>query len=195
MNTTRRTADLIARIDQLERRQARLAKLVGVALLVLLVAASASAPRAQPSVLEATEFRLVDQKGEMLARLAADLGDPQLVLMSPSGAMASVTPRLLSISSISPLRDENRTALFSMRVGSDSVGSGIRIAGAHGELRFVSVNGAPTLELVDSAGHLRVAVGRTRLSRPATGSTEITSEASITLFDAHGNVIWRAPLG
>jgi hypothetical protein len=184
--------DTLVRIAKLERRQGLLTVLLVFVLSASILGARLAPQASQTAVVEATEFRLVDEDGLLQARLAADFGDPQLALMSASGAIASVTPRLISLSRLDDLVN---TASFSAAIGADSTAAGLYVAGGDGGFRFSSVDGAPSLEVLDSDGNVRVIIGKATLSRTRTGSTEITAESSIVLFDADGNVVWRAPLG
>ena len=51
----------------------------------------------------------------------------------------------------------------------------------------------PSLELYDSTGALRAVLGSTELKNARTGSTEIRAPSSLVLFNEEGNVVWSAP--
>jgi len=194
MEKSCRCQGLASRIDAVERRLATYRRLVVVALAaVVSTAAIHSRPREQVGPVEATEFRLLDANGEQVATLssgASGLADPQLMLMSRDGWALSLTPRLIT---------QMRTPItvgdieFNMMVSADSMASGLRLGGPSGGLRFVAMDGAPALELVDADGQVRAILGQAHLTRAATGSTEITAPSSLALFDQDGSTVWRAP--
>jgi hypothetical protein len=138
---------LIHRIEDLERRLRRTRVIGIVAFLAIILMASVQArPSEQEASLEATEFRLVDQNGNLKGLWTTALGDPQLALMS-EGWMVSLTPRLVSQGLAGP----NEIDLpFDIRVAGDSLAAGVRFGGPQGQLRFVSTDGAPSVELIDA---------------------------------------------
>jgi hypothetical protein len=53
--------------------------------------------------------------------------------------------------------------------------------------------GVPVLNLSDKGGRTRAALGVTTTVDKRTGAETKTTESTLTLFDAMGNVIWKAP--
>jgi hypothetical protein len=181
---------LTVRIDRLERKVANYRRVSALVALTLITMGSMQArSRDQIGPVEATEFRLIDRSGEPVGMLTTAYGDPQLALMSKGGWHLSLTPRLIAQSKMAATSD----LAFNMRVGADSLAAGFRFGGPGGSVRFISADGAPALELVDAEGRVRAILGRSALTRRATGSTEITAPASLVLFDEQGSTVWRAP--
>lgn len=183
---------IMARLTKLERDNRRLRWTIGIIGLLALTATTAAATRSRaPAVVTAREFQLVDSSGTSVGRSTSEDGG-QFTLISPSGALASLTPRLLTIDGTA-LHDPAKGLGFTMQFVHDTTAVGLRVGGPGGELQFASLDAGPLLKIVDRNGTPRVEAGVTQLTRTQTGSTEITSPASLLLFDTAGHVLWRAP--
>lgn len=179
----------VARLEASNKRLRMFLIVFGCAVVAMGATRMEDQRRVAAEVVQATEFRLVDSQGNMRGTFTTMQGYPQLSVLSSSGAVASLTPHQISLSRAG---DVIGTGTFTLQFAEDSTAAGLRIAGEHGEMRFVALKDGPAFEIRDSTGNPRVVVGTTRLSR-TTGSTEITTPASILLLDQQGHVVWRAP--
>jgi hypothetical protein len=169
------------RLLKLEEQNRRLKQLGAAA---LIVAASLLVMGQAPSkkTVEANEFILNDDKGNVRARLRMGLTAPQLELV-----------------------DEKGTARVRLRGGYSLVGgpvnfSGISLFDEHGRERGTfdaDENGAEIMVsgpvTVSEEQGFQATLGTTDLVTPRSGETHKTSAASLVLFDKSKNVIWKAP--
>ena len=128
-----------------------------------------------PKVIEAEQFRVVDEEGKTMARL------------SLAGLFIYDPPNVLPIARYDYMGLKLNVENGFVHLSRD----GILLLESHGtSLKFDPVLG---LSLHDSEGNLRVALGTTRLEHANTGSTEIRAPSSLVLFDEDGKVVWSAP--
>lgn len=175
-------AELIQRLEKLERDNRRLKRL-GVAALVLTAAFGAVyAARPIPDIIKAHAFVAVD---------AAGVGRVAMYGTSPAGPVI-----LLGLHRVPGLH-----GLMAPDVSIDdtpSEGPGIqltRLGHPKGTLTLsFSPSGEPTVSLNDANG-FAMDLGGTRMVATTTGATQRTSAASIVMFgnDKKHHVIWRAP--
>lgn len=167
------------RLERLEQQNRRI-KVAASVLVVALCAvallagpllhnqASAQAASA-PRVVEANEFRLMDDNGKVRAKLCMDRDGPSLDFFN-----------------------ENRKTGASLSVG--RVGPLLALYDKSGDIRLgleVGLDG-PVLGLYDEDFRRRAAFGVHRVTTPS--KKIITYPASsLLLFDAESKVIWKAP--
>jgi hypothetical protein len=188
--------DLQDRLLKLEKQNRRF-KQLGVAALVipalLLVMGQAPSKR----TVEANEFILRDDSGNVRARLSTaerhitgpgvskpvTLGgsEPALTLFDEKGQMR-VTLDQEEIVFFDP-QGPPRVTL------GDGLGADLWLVEGDGSLATLTPN---SLELSDNGG-FAAKFGVTDLVTPRTGETHKTSAASVVLFDKDKNVIWKAP--
>ena len=186
----------LARLERANRRQKRIGTLVVVvAAVVLLVAAvvllSGQAKGKNLQDLEVRSLTLKDKAGKRRALLAvvADRS-PTLALFDKDGKLraqfrvgADGSPGLF-------LHDKTtmpRAALILDGLFLHDKDSKTRAALTAGE------DGSTGLVLFDKDGKKRATLGVTTTVNKRTGAETKTAESTLTLFDAKGGVIWRAP--
>lgn len=213
-------SELVNRVEQLERDNRRLKRL-GAALLVLVAALGAIyAARPVPHKIEAHEFDVVDGAGRVRIRLSTTPVDTSVDVLDAQGNRAASMEANLGFSFITAGKDGGDVALLtsSAQLGS-SVGVGYApdwsavVGGKSGKALLdalksyrtrlqsgpsvnmaVSPSGGANITLQDAQG-FSTDLGSTGTVTQATGETQHTSAASITMFgnDKDHHVIWQAP--
>ncbi|MGH9357712.1 MAG: hypothetical protein ACRD1O_00885 [Terriglobia bacterium] len=204
-------AELVKRLEKLERDNRRLKRSALAALMlaaVLLAGYAASCSRNQrasgarnaPEKITAHEIDLTDSSGKVRVKMYADeKGATGIVLSDAKGkkraAVAVDSSGGTAGIALTDAQGEPREMM-----GVDSSGApGIWLDDAQGIPRAsmaVSSSGNPTIELTDAQG-FGMTLGRTSTATPTTGQTQRTSAASIVMFGKSKSkdhpVIWRAP--
>ena len=208
-------ADLAGRVAKLEQDNRRL-KRAGLAVAAVLVAvplAGATLPRQVPEVVTARAFRVLDEAGNLWARL-----DPSGLAFHdaiPFGPRTTLTTdglffydadlegrTTLDFDGLS-LHDDDGKSLTTLTT------DGLFFYGADGEVRTIlnayglslhDDDGKRLTTQIDPAGlhvydgdkKIRAQIGAADLVTPSTGA-ETHYPAAVVLFDADGNVIWKEP--
>jgi len=166
------------------------------------------------TVIEAQEFRVVDDEGNNRAILGitpesqvglylldslgnsrtqisteAD-GGGNIAIRDKTGiaafAVAALEGEKSSVPVMTFIRDEYFATLGASGISfSKSFNAHISIS--------VQKDAGPSLSLKDNLGKIRAVLGTTNLKHPDTGSTEIRAPSSLVLFDEEGSVVWSAP--
>ncbi len=208
------------RLDRLERESRRL-KVTGAALLLALAVVGSMGqvlPKAVPKVVEAEQFVVREQNGNLRASLgvagvasALTLFDQNGKLYATLGGRGDSTPHLELYAQTGPARAslgilDGRPALIHRNesgkleaTASLSIGWGgvpaLMLDDQNGKLRAalsVQANG-PSLDLFDEKENTRAVLGHAALESKTTGIVEQRPASSLVLFDKDGKVIWKAP--
>ena len=164
-------------------------------------------------VIEAREFRVVDEDGGTLAILGqvgsfykrtglvllgssslpsaefviGELGSPDLTMRKDGKTVVALSEfNGVGMLSLSELRG------FSSHL----LPGGLALHGPNLELMMslsMEPEKGPSLILYDQDGNVRAALGTTELKNTRTGSTEIRAPSSLVLLDEDGKVVWSAP--
>lgn len=188
-------AELVKRLERLERDDRRLKKFGAAALVVAAILGTMAATRPVPQKIVAHEFDVVDGAGNVRAELHIFKGEPSFGLFSSTGELRAS----MNVEDGSP-----HVGLYG-EGGSPMIGLGIRANNFMGlvfsnspssdPLSIGVVAGErPTIELADAEGY-RMDLGSTQTVTPATGQTQQTSADSIVMFGSgkKHRVIWKAP--
>ena len=180
----------IARLERQNRRFKRFgtAGLIFVALLIVM-------GQAYPSrkVVEANDFILRDDSGNMRARLFVT--EKLTRKMSVPGIAEPVQVTFAPRSVLALYDDKGQTAAF---IDDDSLSftkSHVLISGGIltiGDDASALVVSQYSVGLYDEQGY-QTTLGRRALVTARSGESHLTSAASITMFDKNKNVIWKAP--
>jgi hypothetical protein len=182
--------DLQERVLKLEKQNHRF-KQLGVAGLIVpaLLLVMGQAP--SKKTVEANEFILRDDSGNVRARLEVDKGVAQLLLFDPDGSekigidSGTVGGKdMITLSGASVMLHHNSE--FGLLVPDTLVMTSAAEQTSGMEL------GRGGLRVTDVQG-FSASFGVTDLVTPRTGETHKTSAASLVLFDKEKNVIWKAP--
>lgn len=213
-------AELIARLERLERDNRRL-KRSGLAVFVIAAAlCGIYAARPVPQIIKAHEFEVVDGAGRVRIRLSTTPGEASVAVLKAQGnRAASMEVDYPGLSFIVAGQYGGDVALLTSSAHNSSVGVDYApdwdavVAGKSGKaLRdalksyrtrlengpsvdmSVSSSGRTSITLQDAQG-FSTDLGSTDTVIQATGATQQTSAASIVMFgnDKRHHVIWRAP--
>jgi hypothetical protein len=183
--------DRLANLEKQNRRfkQFGVAGLVGVTLLLVMAQAPAK------KTVEANEFILRDDSGNVRARLAMPYEEtgsmPQMVFLDSKGNATLILEGGISgvLGGSVQIVDEHQKRV------------GMFAASVDGGTLWVSPKGKGSslvrlepgkMEILDDQGFEAV-VGTQDLVTPTTGETHKTSAASLVLLDKNKGVIWKAP--
>ncbi len=120
-------------------------------------------------VIEAQEFRLLDDEGTVRSRwITSSMGGAILIFQHEDGTNVADFGNFFGAPQLSMGTYENRMVVLR-----------------------VSSSGDASLTLSDRDGNSRAAFGRTELKNNRTGSTEIRAPSSLILFDEEGKVVWE----
>ncbi len=126
-----------------------------------------------PKVIEAREFRVVDEEGKARIELTSRIsGAPALVFYGDREGDFRVILDQSSLEIYGPDKNQKDYSRLHFLVSSET---------------------GPQIILVDEHANYRAVLGSTQLTHPDTGSTEIRAPSSLVLFDEYGNVVWSAP--
>ena len=182
--------DLQGRLLKLEKQNRRF-KQLGVAVLTVPAILLLMGQAASKKTIEANEFILRDDSGNVRARLEVDKGVAQLLLFDPDGSekmgidSGTVGGKdLITLSGASVMLHHN--AEFGLLVP-DTL-----LMGSAAEQTSRMELGRGGLRVTDVQG-FSASFGVTDLVTPRTGETHKTSAASLVLFDNEKKVIWKAP--
>jgi len=140
----------------------------------LLMPQSVLAQDSPQKVIEAEQFRVVDQDGNIRISLGTGVLGGTYLSLSDEKKQA----RILLI-----VNDEGIPTLILLH--SDATTSGVPMA--------LSTNQGPSIQIYDSENQLRTALGTIHLKNTGTGSTEIRAPSSLVLLDEEGDLVWSAP--
>jgi hypothetical protein len=188
-----------ARFEDLERKllsleeQNRRLKQLGAALLVLVTSLIVMGQAPSKKTVEANEFILRDDGGNIRARLfvtaknttnmtVPGLTEPVPVTTNPKPALALYDEK----GQVSGVLDDDSVSFFKSSV---SLGGGILTIGDQTSGVVVS---RYSVGLFDEQG-FEATLGRRALATPRTGETQMRSAASLVMFDKNKNVVWKAP--
>lgn len=185
--------------EELERRllsvekQNRRLKQLGAALLVLVTSLVVLGQAPSKKTVEANEFILRDDGGNIRARLFVTakststmnipgFDKPVPVTLNPKATLALYDDK----QQVSGVLDDDSISFLKSHV---SLGSGLLTIGD----QTVGVVISPySVGLFDEQG-FQTMLGRSSLVTPRTGETQMRSAASLVMFDKNKNVIWKAP--
>jgi hypothetical protein len=179
----------LLKLEMQNRRLKRLgaAALVGVALLLAMGQAPAK------KTVEANEFILKDDSGNIRARLFVTAKSTTNMTIPGIAQPMPVTSNLKSMlalyddkGQVSGVLEEDSITFtkYRMSLASGTLSMGDETAGV--------VVSPYSVGLFDEQGYSS-ALGRTALAMPRTGEKQMTSAASLVMFDKNKNVIWKAP--
>jgi hypothetical protein len=184
--------DLRQRLTRLEEQNHRfkrlgVAGLLGIALLLVM----GQAPPTK--TLEANEFVLRDDGGNIRARLFVTAKKSTTMSVPGMNAPVPVTfnpkPTLAlydETGQVSGVLDDDSISFFKSHV---SLSSGLLTMGDETSGLVLS---RYSVGLFDEEG-FETTLGRTALITPRTGESQMTSAASLVMFNKGKNVIWKAP--
>jgi len=184
--------DLHDRILKLEKQNRRFKRL-GVAALIVpaLLLFMGQAP--SKKTIEANEFILRDDGGNIRARLFVT--EKNTTKMAIPG-MAEPVPITFNPKAMLALYDEKGKAIGMLDDDSLSFSkSHVFLSGgvlSMGDQTAAAVVSPYSVSLFDEQG-FEATLGRTALVTARTGEKQMTSAASLVLFDKNKNVIWKAP--
>lgn len=166
-------AELVRRLEELERDNRRLKRFVVAGLAVAAAFCAVYASRPVPQTITAHEFDVVDSSGKVRESLYTVGGEPDIDLLDAQGI-----PRAAM------LLDKSGLPLFGLN---DAQGTSRVLMSLDG-------SGSPEIELSDSQG-FTMDLGSTSTVTLTTGETQRTSADSIVMFGngAQHHVIWQAP--
>ncbi len=210
------------RLLELERQNRRL-KRFGLAVLTASVSLIVMGQAPSKKIIEANEFILRDDGGNVRARLSMTVpagtapGFPavaELIIfdekgkkrVAVSGGTSMETFRLVqhdprsAIPGFSVFDEQERARGYFMETDGSSIGPALQLLDAQGnspitlELGEVKADSiAASRVLVQDADGFAATLGVTDLLTSRTGEKHKTSAASLILFDKDKNVLWRAP--
>jgi hypothetical protein len=190
--------DLRERIVRLERQNRRL-KQLGLAILAIAVVILLMGQTPSKKIIEANEFILRDDAGNIRARLfmtkettttakellGIDSSTPVKIPPEATLAMYDSTGQIRVMLNGSDIAFENAQGHLGGELGNGT----LMLAGEQNSFAILSPY---NLNLQDQDGFLAT-LGVTNIVTPRTGQTQKTSAASLVLFDKNKNVIWKAP--
>jgi hypothetical protein len=191
------------RLTKLERENRRL-KQIGAGALIVAASLFVMGQATSRKTIEASEFILRDNSGNMRARL--------WVMEANTVAVTGVPVALRASPTLAFYDEKDTRAKLVLDAGSVNAGAFI-VSDSEGESRGsfeMNAGQGARLLLLDSRGaqrallepgHLQVSddegfkagLGEQNLAMPRTGETRKTSAASLLLFDKDKKVIWKAP--
>ena len=119
-------------------------------------------------VIEAQEFRVVDEEGNMRAQLRVSGTNMVSLIMHDVNKVPRVTLAIREGNAILVLNDKEAEVARLYDAG-------------------------PSVQLWDADGNIRAVLGIAELKDPESGSTEIRAPSSLVLIDEDGEVVWSAP--
>ncbi len=158
-----------------------------------------------PKVIEAQEFRVVDDNGVVRGSIGLNQSGVTLNFRDVTRTKsAEVLVTEIGVGIV--LSDESQESAIRMMTGESSGYGSISITAAESTLiatpNILTVSHPagsilvdaekPMIRVADSRHAPRAILGVTSLT-PPTGSTEIRAPSSLVLFDEEGNVVWSAP--
>ncbi|MFB3066243.1 MAG: hypothetical protein ACE10D_06975 [Planctomycetota bacterium] len=167
--------------------------------------------------LEVGSLTLKDKDGKVRATLSVASGSPALALFDKDKTLRAWLGVVSDGSVTLDLFDKDGNARAAFAVLADG-SPGLALNDKDGELRValkvvdgspglglydqdgmtraafvVGANGSPALTLGDRSGRARATLGVTTTVDKRTGDKTKTTEGTLTLFDAKGDVLWQAP--
>ena len=158
-----------------------------------------------PKVIEAQEFRVVDDNGVVRGSIGLNQSGVTLNFRDVTRTKsAEVLVTEIGVGIV--LSDESQESAIRMMTGGSSGYGSISITAAESTLiatpNILTVSHPagsilvdaekPMIRVADSRHAPRAILGVTSLT-PPTGSTEIRAPSSLVLFDEEGDVVWSAP--
>ena len=212
--------DINARLAKLERENRRMKK-IGIVAVVFASVLFISGQAKTNKVVEANEFRLVDDSGKVRANLFSiagphlyfydEAGIPVVTLSATSLSPASLRPSL----TLGKIGTRESASLDAGETALPSPSPSLSLGGTGPDSRvLLSGGGVTALSMLGSGGSLRVDVdghpggasvtvndkerysgvfGRSDLVLARPGKKERTPAASVVLFDKDMKVLWSAP--
>jgi hypothetical protein len=185
--------DIRARLLRLERQNRRL-KQLGTAMLIVFASLSVMGQAPSRKVIEANEFILRDESGNVRARLSMNATlNPEMILLDEKGKI-----KLKLEGGIGQAADIGGFVSVFDGLGQErGMLSADTYAG--GVLSLSEVKGSsftllkPGEVTVSDTQGFKAAMGTQELVTPRTGEEHKTSAASLILFDKDKNVLWKAP--
>lgn len=208
-------AEIASRLERLERDIRRLKSLATAAIVLAAALGAVYATRPVPQSITAHAFEVVDDSGNVRARMSADpIGDTGIRFYDAHFAMRAMMAVLPSGEARIDLNDAHDYRSISLRTRlsgdpgielSDPQGKSRVVIGQYG-IGFYDAGGgqrvamglnqkdAPFISLSDAEG-FGMDLGSTATENSTTGQTQQTSAASIVMFgkDKGHHVIWQAP--
>jgi hypothetical protein len=180
------------RLLKLEKQNRRLKQLGAVALIgVTLLVAMGQAPAKK--TVEANEFILRDDSGNIRARLFMTAKSTTTMNIPGTNTAVPVALNLKATLSfyddkqqVRGMVDDDSITFLKSHV---SLGGGLLTMEDESAGAVVS---AYNVGLFDEQGY-QAQLGRSALVTPRTGETQMRSAASLVMFDKNKNVIWKAP--
>jgi hypothetical protein len=188
-----------AKFEELERRllsvekQNRRLKQLGAGLLILITSLIVMGQAPSKKIVEANEFTLKDDSGNIRARLFVTaknttkmtipgIAEPVPVTINPKPMLALYDEKeqiggMLDDDSLTFVKSQVSLAGGALSIGDQT--SGVWVT------RY-------SVGLFDEQG-FEATLGRSALVTPHTGETQMRSAASLVMFDKNKNVIWKAP--
>ena len=176
-------ADLVKRLEKLERDNWRMKRLALLALVLAAVLGAIYATRPVPDVIKAHSFEAVDGSGREEIRVSAtDMpGSPRIMIYNKAHVSDVAIMGFDDGAALITLGPERRRKAFSGEIRDDVL------------IGDMLLPGQPTIELVDRHGY-SMDLGSTMTQTVRTGQLRTTSAASITMFgnDKKHRVIWQS---
>ena len=173
----------------------------GVLSIWFLLPPSVLAQDEPPKVIEAQEFRVIDEDGRLRARFGfgtfQDSGygpETHLRIFDEEGK-----ERITLVDSVAGpyfqlQEDESGPTLgISLDGGRPQLGMWHNTEGNLRVSLELLANGNPSLTFFDQDTKIRAVLGTTQLKHPDTGATDLRAPSSLVLFDEEGQVVWEAP--
>jgi hypothetical protein len=184
--------DVRARLLKLEKQNRRI-KQLGAAVLMIPVLLLVMGQAPSKKTVEANEFILKDDDGNIRARLFVTaknttnmtipgIAEPVPMTSNPKPTLALYDEK----GQVSAGLDDDSINFYKSHV---SLAGGVLSIGDQSAGVVVS---AYSVGLFDEQG-FEATLGRRALATPRTGETQMRSAASLVLFDKNKNVIWKAP--
>lgn len=203
------------RLEALEKEARRWRRAGAATAAMILALMTLAAARPKPRLVEAGEFRLVDEKGTVRASLTARKSAAALMLADEAGTVRARlalegSPRMelsdaggTTQASVSLGADgaptlslgAEKQARATVRIGSDGA-SDLTLTDGNDHARAalaLAADGSPRVALYDEEGSLRASLGATPLKELRSGASEKTPPSSLVLFDKKGGVVFKAP--
>jgi len=187
-----RFEELELRLLNLEKQNRRL-KQLGATLLILVTSLIVMGQAPSKKTVEANEFILRDDSGNIRARLFVSpkqtnkmtipgLAEPVPVTLKPRPTLALYDEK----GETSGFLDDDEVNFLKSHI---SLGGGVLTIGDGTNGAVIS---SYSMGLFDEQG-FEATLGRRAMVVPRTGEKQMRSAASLVMFDKNGNVIWKAP--
>lgn len=187
-------AELIARLERLERDNRRLKRFAVMALTIAAAIGTMAAAQPVPQKIVAHQFALEDAQGRTQAILGFRTGNAGLLILDKEGkTRAEFAVDSNGVPSLLMTNGKTEGGPY-LTMESDGT-SALALFDNQGNARAalsIGADGSPSLLLFDAAGFQSL-MGVTDLVTPTTGETHKTSAASLVMFDKNHRVIWQAP--